>query len=312
MRPPAVCTRAVPQWLWQLPKRFAACAASRHLAAPALTRRIWRRPLRARCLPFGALRGLAGHFQVAAFALLAALLTTFPGNWVRADETPSIAIIIDDLGNLRTEGLQALELPGPLTYAVLPHTPHAAELSDLAYELGKEVMLHLPMQAHSGKSMGPGGISLGMDRNQFEVTLRRALVSVPNAVGVSNHMGSLLTTKPEPMHWLMSAIQARGGLYFVDSRTDPASVAFTAAHKAGLPSAQRDVFLDHVRSTAAINSQFDRLIEIAKSKGLAVGIGHPYAETMQVLASRLGKLSASGVRLIKASRAIHLKKERAR
>ena len=34
-----------------------------------------------------------------------------------------IAIIIDDLGNNQLLGRQAVELPGPVTYSVLPQRP---------------------------------------------------------------------------------------------------------------------------------------------------------------------------------------------
>ncbi len=37
---------------------------------------------------------------------------------------PLVAIVIDDLGHQRGDGLAAVELPGPVTYSVLPHTPH--------------------------------------------------------------------------------------------------------------------------------------------------------------------------------------------
>ena len=69
--------------------------------------------------------------------LLAALLLSrsafaeSPQAAMRPGERPVIALIIDDLGNLRGEGLRALELRGPVTYAFLPHTPHAAGLARL-------------------------------------------------------------------------------------------------------------------------------------------------------------------------------------
>ncbi len=58
-----------------------------------------------------------------------------------------IAIIIDDLGYKYTEDNRAVDLPGNVTYAFLPHTPHVKALADRAHKKGREIMLHLPMQA---------------------------------------------------------------------------------------------------------------------------------------------------------------------
>ena len=57
-----------------------------------------------------------------------------------------ISIIIDDLGNSLPAGKQAVRLPGPVACAILPHTPYAVDLDEMAHRHGKEVLLHLPME----------------------------------------------------------------------------------------------------------------------------------------------------------------------
>ena len=47
-------------------------------------------------------------------------------------EKPYIAIIIDDLGYKPKEDMLALSLPGPITYAILPHSPYANKISEIA------------------------------------------------------------------------------------------------------------------------------------------------------------------------------------
>ena len=42
---------------------------------------------------------------------------------------PSMVIIIDDLGYNLANGLGIVNLPGPITLAVMPHTPHGAVLA---------------------------------------------------------------------------------------------------------------------------------------------------------------------------------------
>ncbi|PLY12416.1 MAG: hypothetical protein C0631_16875 [Sedimenticola sp.] len=222
------------------------------------------------------------------------------------EELPVIAIIIDDMGNHMGWGERALNIPGQVTYAFLPHTPHAARLASKAHDLGKEVMLHLPMESHGDNKLGPGALTLHLTEDEFKRTLQDSLNAIPYAVGLNNHMGSLLTQHPGAMAWLMEGVQERGGLFFVDSRTTRDSVGQYIAQEHGIPNASRDVFLDNNRDHDAIRLQFLQLIKRAHKKGYAVGIGHPYPETSKVLRQLLADPEKLGVRLIPASAMIVL------
>jgi len=215
-----------------------------------------------------------------------------------------IAIIIDDLGNSRDLGHQAIDLPGAITYSVLPKVPYSRDIARRAHAVGKEIMLHLPMQTHDGRSMGPGGLHLEMSREEFAHEVWSNVTSIPHVAGVNNHMGSLLTRQSEAMDWLMQDLRCIGGLYFVDSRTDVRSLARKVAREAGLANAQRDIFLDNERDPDYVRYQFARLLEIAHRRGHAIGIGHPYPETLTVLADALPELADLGVELVPVSRLV--------
>ncbi len=214
------------------------------------------------------------------------------------EELPVISIIIDDMGHRLQAGNAALELPGAVTYAFLPHAPHAREMAEQAHATGKEVMLHLPMDAHSGQKLGPGGLTLHMTQQKFQDTLAGSLASIPHVVGLNNHMGSLLTRHPGAMDWLMQDIQQRGDLFFVDSRTTSLTVAEKLAREHQIPTASRDIFLDNVRDPEYIREQFQQLIRQARASGKAIGIGHPYPETIATLAEELEKLEELGIKLV--------------
>jgi polysaccharide deacetylase 2 family uncharacterized protein YibQ len=233
--------------------------------------------------------------------LLVALLG--PVAQVSAD-TVTIAIVIDDLGNHLAQGQDAIDLPGALTYAVLPLRPYSRRLAEQAHARGKEVMLHLPMQASNGKRMGEGGLSLGLDRATFAHTVRTSLASVPHVAGVNNHMGSLLTQHPLAMQWLMEDLACFDRLYFVDSRTDVRTVARDKARAAGLANAERDVFLDNVQQSYYIRKQLQHLVDEARRHGSAIGIGHPYPETIAVLAEELPRLAEQGIQIVPVSRLV--------
>lgn len=221
-----------------------------------------------------------------------------------AQSKPALAIIIDDIGYQLANGRQAVQLPGAVTCAFLPHTPHSRELAAKAYDNGKELMVHLPMQATVGKRLGPGGLTLNMPETQFKRTALQSIASIPHASGVNNHMGSLLTRHPGAMDWLMALIKEQGDLYFVDSRTAEKSVAEQSANEIGIPVTHRDIFLDNVRDINAIKKQFRLAVKVAKRKGTAVAIGHPYPETMAVLKEELAQLEAQGIQLVPVSELI--------
>lgn len=214
------------------------------------------------------------------------------------DELPAISIIIDDLGNRRLDGLRALELPGPVAYAVLPHTPFASRLAGIAFQLDKEVLLHVPMESELDKALGPGALTNGMARLEVQAALDAGLASVPHVSGINNHMGSALTQQPRAMRWIMEWMSNNGGLYFVDSFTSAQSVALHAASEAGLSAIGRDVFLDASPDPEMIRKQFQRLIEIARERGTGLAIGHPYPQTLSVLRNVLLKPSYYGVQLV--------------
>ncbi|GEM_PF-3581742 len=215
---------------------------------------------------------------------------------------PAISIIIDDIGYSREIGAQLLDLPRPVTLSILPHSPHGAALAQRAQRSGHEIMLHLPMESSIGADSGPGTLASGMSGEQFERTLLDNLRAIPGISGVNNHMGSLLTSRRDAMQQLMDGIAAHGELFFVDSRTAIGTVAEDTARRFGIPSTRRDVFLDNLQEVAAIDRQFDKLLERARRNGYALAIGHPYPETLAVLQRRLPQLR--GIRLIRVDQQI--------
>jgi polysaccharide deacetylase 2 family uncharacterized protein YibQ len=219
--------------------------------------------------------------------------------------TPRIALIIDDLGNTLRAGKRTAALNGPVACAILPHTPFGQTIARQAFLAGKEVLLHLPLQpVEHMETTGSGTIKIDNTRTQLVRIFESDIVSIPHVIGVSNHMGSLLTRHPGHMEWLMDAVKAHGDLFFVDSYTTVSSVALQLARERGVPSIRRDVFLDNVPTAAAIDKEFQRLKRRAKKHGIAVGIGHPYPETLRYLEQVLPTLIDEGIELVSVGRLI--------
>lgn len=225
---------------------------------------------------------------------------------LQALATDKIAIIIDDMGNKHQRGIDMINLPGQLTYSFLPHTPFAQKLANLTHTRGKDVMLHMPMQPYSNLRLGPGGLTVSLDEDAFRQRVEKNLNAVPHIVGVNNHMGSRLTQDKRSMQLVMQGIREIPHLFFVDSRTTRETIAQRTAMQYDIPSSRRDIFLDHDIKVSSIRKQFHKLIKHAKKHGYATAIGHPHAETLQVLAEELPLLEQKNIQLIPMSRMIAL------
>jgi polysaccharide deacetylase 2 family uncharacterized protein YibQ len=222
-----------------------------------------------------------------------------------APSEPTLVIIIDDVGHQLRAGRAVAELPGQVTLAVLPYTPHGANLAREAHLRGKEIMLHAPMSNLGNLPVGPGALTPYLSAGDFRATLNAALAKIPYVRGINNHMGSELTQRPQQMNWVMEVLQARN-LFFVDSRTSPKTVAASAAARHGIPHLSRHVFLDNERLAAAIDQRFQEALRRARREGLSVVIGHPYPETIAYLQQALPQLPAQGVRLASVSQVLGL------
>jgi polysaccharide deacetylase 2 family uncharacterized protein YibQ len=220
-----------------------------------------------------------------------------------------LAVIIDDLGYDRAAADAVLALRFPLTVAVLPNHPLSAEIAELAHRRGDQVMLHLPMQAESGRGEKGAPVESvelrpGMDAAEVDAIVGQMLATVPYAAGVNNHQGSLATTNAALMDGVMRALAARH-LFFIDSRTTAATVAYDTAERDGVRAAWRKVFLDDVATRPAVLKQLQLAVRDARKQGWAIAIGHPHPATIAALAEFLPHLEAQGIRLALALDVTH-------
>lgn len=211
-----------------------------------------------------------------------------------------LAIIIDDCGQWFSTEKALIELPIPLTMSVMPHVRYTAETAQLASAAGKGVMLHLPMEPLSHKNSGEGEIETQMTDAQIVAQTRDDLAQVPLAAGVNNHEGSAASADARVMRDVIGVIKEHD-LFFVDSRTNKATVAAQSAADAGVRNASRDVFLDNLADTAATKAMLEQAADIALRKGSAIAIGHPKATTLEAIREVYPELQARGVTFVLAS-----------
>jgi polysaccharide deacetylase 2 family uncharacterized protein YibQ len=211
-----------------------------------------------------------------------------------------IALVIDDLGHDVAE-LRPLEGLGvPVTYSVLPYEEQTPQVVAELRRRKAEILLHLPMQPKNGENPGPGALLQGMSDGELKQKTEAALTAVPGAMGVNNHMGSLLSAEEGPMTTVLEVLAERG-LFFLDSRTSAETVGYKVAVRMGVPAAERQVFLDGEATPEAIHEQFQRLLAMARAKGAAIAIGHPHPETLAALLREVPKAKAEGFEFVPVS-----------
>jgi polysaccharide deacetylase 2 family uncharacterized protein YibQ len=217
------------------------------------------------------------------------------------NQAPRLAIILDDLGSDNNAAKAVFAMPYPLTISVLPNQTHSAEIAQQAQRRGDQVMLHLPMQSVAKEHPEAQELHGGMSRAAVSRLVSQFLNEVPGVIGVNNHQGSASTADKKLMAELMLVLEEHK-LFYVDSRTSAATVAYDTAQRYGVRAAFRNVpFLDDVEDVASVRRQIEIAIAGAAKKKDVIAIGHAHPSTLEALKETLPQAKTHGVKLVFAS-----------
>ena len=195
---------------------------------------------------------------------------------------PKLAIIVDDVGLNKAALRRLMDLKLALTFSVLPYAKDSEATAKSIKARGFELWLHLPMEPLGNSDPGPDALYTNADKDILQKLTRQALLRVPGAVGVNNHMGSRFTQSAKALAGPLQVIRDNN-LMFVDSLTSASSVACQEARNLGISSGRRDIFLDHDIDEQSILRQLKNVVNMAVTKGQAIAICHPHAATIKVL-----------------------------
>lgn len=215
---------------------------------------------------------------------------------VQADQSVAVrpnklAIVIDDVGYHPKEDAQVLAMPKAVSVAIIPAAPYAGQRNRQAQRQGRDILIHMPMQAVSNIKIEEGGLLIGMSKQEVEQRVRHAKQIISHAIGMNNHMGSAATADTQLMTHLMQTLHHQG-LFFLDSRTIGKSVAGKIAKQEGVSVLERHVFLDDSDNLSDVQRQFRLALQHARKYGVAIVIGHPRKNTIAVLQAGLQHLPA--------------------
>jgi len=226
---------------------------------------------------------------------------------LRRAPLPVIAIVIDDMGGDVTQNHRAIALPKEVSLSFLPYPEGTPRLAEEARRAGHEILAHVPMESpREGDPSLKDALRRDLSADENVRRLEAALARVPGAAGINNHEGSTFTADRLALIPVAEALYGRH-IFFLDSRTTPLSQVVPVARAFGVPSSDRDVFLDDDQSSPAVEAQLRELEKIARSQGVAIAIGHPHAATLDIVTRWCANLK--GLRLVPASTAIRLKTE---
>jgi len=212
-----------------------------------------------------------------------------------------LALVIDDWGhNLGPVARRILALDQPITVAILPELKHSRRILTEARRWGKPALLHLPMEPETAGEIPADdpAIRVGMDPAEIRALTVRLLDGLDGVSGVNNHMGSKATRHRPEMEACLSVLAERG-LLFLDSVTSRHSVAYDVAREQGIPALRNDLFLDvDTQDPEVVEARLRRLVDLARERGEAVGIGHVNEATAAALETVLPGLDPADVRVV--------------
>lgn len=224
-----------------------------------------------------------------------------PLSYSQLDIKPRLAIIIDDWGYSSKAVTPILDYPFPLTTAILPYLPISKDAAQRAFDLGHEVILHLPMEAISEyMDIGEGGVTTKMEPDEIAEQIQRNIQHLPMVSGVNNHMGSKATADPATMEIVLETLKELE-LFFVDSLTTPLTVTEKIAKQVEIPYAVNMLFLDNVNEVEEIKHQIRQGLKMANRLGGAIVIGHVRQGTATALWEMIPEIVNSGVQLVPVS-----------
>lgn len=217
-----------------------------------------------------------------------------------ATVSPRLAIIIDDVGAYDIGPLEVKRLQVPITISILPHSSFAADSAYWANEYQLDTLIHLSMQPNNAKNEDGDRkheITMNSTDEEIRALVRFARQVIPQAKGCNNHQGSLITTSPVMMTRILKILKEEG-LFFIDSRTIASTVAYKLAKQMGIPTAQKDIFIDHIQTYDHSMEQLRKLVELARQNGKAIAIGHPFDTTIRAIRDSINYIRAQGVTIV--------------
>lgn len=89
-----------------------------------------------------------------------------------------LSIVIDDFGYRPQNENKILQMPLPISVAILPNAPYAREMATKAHNQGREILIHLPMAPQSKQPLERDTLQPSMSSEEIQRIIRQAANNV--------------------------------------------------------------------------------------------------------------------------------------
>ena len=218
---------------------------------------------------------------------------------------PRVAVVVGGLGISSTVTNDAIvKLPSSVTLAFAPYGNDLDRHVAQARADGHEIMLQAPMEPfdYPDNDPGPNTLTTRGGAQDNIANLHWAMGRFTGYVGVINFMGAKLTANEAALTPILREIGSRG-LFFVDDGSSSRSLVSQAGLAPGAPTARADMVLDGVPRPDAVDRQLERLEQLARQRGFALGSASALPVTLDRIAAWARALETRGVLLVPISSA---------
>ncbi|HFC05449.1 MAG TPA: divergent polysaccharide deacetylase family protein [Rhizobiales bacterium] len=216
---------------------------------------------------------------------------------------PKIVLVIGGMGiNFKLSEQAIKELPGNVTFAFAPYGRNLQGLINKARRRGHEVILHLPMEPFGYPGINPGPKTLLAEADPLVnlKNLKWLMSRFSGYTGVTNYMGAKFTNAGGALLPVFSQLKARGLVYF-DDNSNGRSLISSIARATNLPSRRADITINSDQTYSEIQQTLVNLENVARNKGLAIGVGTGLAGTIDAVESWSRELEDRGFLLVPLS-----------
>jgi uncharacterized protein len=218
----------------------------------------------------------------------------------RAAKMPVVAIVVGGLGVGAAKTTEAImKLPPAVTLAFTPYGADPAKLAGQARAQHHEILLQVPMEPFDYPDNDPGPrtllTTLGAEQNVDRLYWH--LSRFQGYAGIANFMGSRFVVADTVMKPIIQEA-AKRGLGYLDDGSAPRSVAPALAAAQAMPFAQADLTVDAVPTAVEIDRTLAKLEDLAKQRGLAIGIASALPVSIERLGAWAKTLESHGIMLV--------------
>jgi polysaccharide deacetylase 2 family uncharacterized protein YibQ len=218
----------------------------------------------------------------------------------KAAKMPVVAIVVGGLGVGAAKTTDAImKLPAAVTLAFTPYGSDPAKLTERARAQRHEILLQIPMEPFDYPDNDPGPqtllTSLGPEQNLDRLYWH--LSRFQGYAGIANFMGGRFVVTDAVMQPIVREA-AKRGLGYLDDGSAPRSVASSLAAGQAMPFAKADFSIDAVPTAVEIDRTLAKLENLAKERGIAVGIASALPISIERIGIWIKALESRGIMLV--------------